>query len=116
MGLSRRKAECLGVGPGGELYDALIDEHEPGMTARAVEATFTPLRKQLADLIAEIAAVSGTKKGKVSTKCLEVKLDPDAQHKFGLHVLRKMGFDLDAGRLDVTTHPFCSGMAPVTRD
>lgn len=112
MALSRRKAECLGVEASGELYDALIDEHEPGMTARAVEATFTPLRKQLADLIAEIATVSGTKKGKVSTKCLDAKLDSDAQHKFGLHVLGKMGFDLDAGRLDVTTHPFCSGLAP----
>src|SRR5690606_32910372 len=31
---------------------------------------------------------------------------------FGLFLLEKLGFDLKAGRLDTTTHPFCSGMAP----
>lgn len=112
MSLSRRKAECLGVKAGGELYDALLDEHEPGMTAKEVEATFTPLRKSLADLIAEIAEAKKSKRGKVSTKCLEVDLDPDSQHRFGMHVLEKMGFDLEAGRLDTTAHPFCSGLGP----
>jgi carboxypeptidase Taq len=112
VALMRKKAKCLGVARGGEAYDALLDEHEPGMTAKAVEATFTPLRQRLADLIAEIARAKKTRRGKVSTKCLDVELDADAQHKFGLHVLEKMGFELQAGRLDTTTHPFCSGMAP----
>jgi carboxypeptidase Taq len=109
--LTRRKAECYGVpsgGSGGELYDALLNEYEPGMTAREIEKIFTPLRSRLTDLIAKV----GQSKTKVSSKCLEVKVEEADQHKFGMVVLKHMGFDLDAGRLDVTTHPFCSGFAP----
>jgi len=108
MGLTRRRAECLGFAEGGELYDALLDEYEPGMTAREVESIFTPLRAELATLIAKVAK----SKRKVSGKPLEAKVDPERQHAFGLAVLAAMGFDLTAGRLDVTTHPFCSGLAP----
>jgi carboxypeptidase Taq len=123
--LTRRKAECyqlpLPEGGGGgvgssssskpELYDALLNEYEPGMTARQIEAIFTPLRARLAALIGQVQG-SGGGKTKVSTKCLEVKVEQADQHKFGQLVIESMGFDLDAGRLDVTTHPFCSGFAP----
>ncbi len=106
--LIRRKAECYGWKKDGEAYDALLDEYEPGATAREVEAIFNPLRKRLAGLIAEV-----TTKGKApSTACLNVKIDHDRQHKFGLFCLEAMGFDLKAGRLDTTTHPFCSGFGP----
>ena len=108
MSLSRQKAECYGVKAGGELYDALLDEYEPGMTAREVESIFTPLRERLTDLIGRVAK-SGKK---IDTSCIEVKVDPKLQHEFGLQILKAIHFDLDAGRLDVTTHPFCSGMAP----
>lgn len=105
--LSKRKAECLGFGPGGEAYDALLDEHEPGMTAREVEAIFTPLRQRLSALIARVAA-SGKK---VDDSALKRPIPAAAQHQFGLDVLAAMGFDLNAGRLDTTAHPFCSGIA-----
>lgn len=108
MALQRRKAECYGFAKGGELYDALLDEYEPDMTAAQVETIFTPLRGRLSDLIGEIA---GSRK-KVSTKVLASKIPADRQHQFGQFVLKSMGFDLNAGRLDVTTHPFCSGLAP----
>ncbi len=108
--LMRRKAQCLGVPAGGELYDCLLDENEPGMTARELERIFPPLRQALTDLIAQVRRAA--RKKPVSTRCFDVKLDPQAQHAFGLFVLGQMGFDLRAGRLDTTTHPFCSGLAP----
>jgi carboxypeptidase Taq len=108
MALTRRKAECYGAPAGGELYDALLNEYEPGMTAREIERIFTPLRQRLAALISDIAKASK----KPSDAPLNAKIDPDRQHKFGQFLLEQMGFDLSAGRLDVTTHPFCSGMAP----
>ena len=44
MALTRRKAECYQAGeklaPGAELYDALLDEHEPGATAREIADVF----------------------------------------------------------------------------
>ena len=108
MDLSRRKAECYGAPEGGELYDSLLDEYEPGATSREIEAIFTPLRSRLSGLIGEIA---GARK-KVSTKILTSKIPADRQHAFGQFVLDAMGFDLQTGRLDVTTHPFCEGLAP----
>ncbi|MFO0830987.1 MAG: carboxypeptidase M32 [Phycisphaerales bacterium] len=125
VGLMRRKAECLGTPAGGELYDALLDEYEPGTSARHIEAVFTPLRKDLTQLICAVAEKTGgpmpggakpsravKKKVKIDTRCLEEKVEPALQHAFGLKVLEAMGFDLKAGRLDITTHPFCSGVAP----
>jgi carboxypeptidase Taq len=108
MTLTRRKAECYGVPAGGsELYDALLDEYEPGVTAKMVEATFQPLEKRLSALVKDLAQGKGP-----DESVLNLKIDPARQHELGRFVLRAMGFDLGAGRLDTTTHPFCSGMAP----
>ncbi len=113
--LTRRKAECYGTPKGGELYDALLDEYEPNARAKDIEGVFVPLRKELTELVAQVAAkvkgAKGSKPVKIDTRCLEEEVDPKLQHEFGLFVLKMMNFDLDAGRLDVTTHPFCSGIA-----
>ncbi|MEK6701321.1 MAG: carboxypeptidase M32 [Planctomycetota bacterium] len=104
--LARQKAGCYGWDSTGEPYDALLNLYEPGVTAREVETVFTPLRKRLADLIARVAA----SKSKVDTKALSIPVDPAVQHAFNIAMLGAMGFDLNAGRLDVTTHPFCEGL------
>ena len=107
VGLMRRKAECLRTDDG-ELYDALLDLYEPGATADGIESVFTPLRERLSAFIAEINE-NGTPP---STAPLKVNIAESQQHALGLRVLDAMGFDLKTGRLDVTTHPFCSGVAP----
>jgi len=106
--LTRRKAECYGVPPGGELYDALLDVYEPGANTAQLTAVFGPLRGRLASLIADLARSSGAP----DESPLELPCDPTRQHAFGQLVLGAMGFDLGAGRLDTTTHPFCTGIAP----
>jgi len=106
--LARRKAECYGVPSGGEAYDSLLNEYEPGATAAMIEATFTPLRGQLTDIIRRVQS----SKAKVDTRVLTIKAPAAAQHELGHEVLRAIGFDLSAGRLDTTTHPFCEGMGP----
>ncbi|MDX2147032.1 MAG: carboxypeptidase M32 [Planctomycetota bacterium] len=107
FGLARRKAECYGWPKNGEPYDALLDEYEPGATSAEVHAVFVPLRERLSALIARVSG-----KPRPSDAVLHIKAPADRQHALGLDVLRAMGFDLEAGRLDTTTHPFCSGMAP----
>jgi len=113
MDLTRRKAECYGVptfagGVKGELYDALLDEYEPGMSAREIESIFTPLRARLAGLVAAVAQ----SKNKPDRGVLGLKFSQEQHAAFCHKVLEAMQFDLGAGRLDVTTHPFCSGLAP----
>lgn len=104
--LSRQKAEAYGYQ--GELYDALLDEYEPNATAKEVETVFTPLGEKLSALIKELTE-SGKSPDDAPTK---VHAPEDRQHALGMHVLKAIGFDLDAGRLDITTHPFCEGLAP----
>ncbi len=43
---------------------------------------------------------------------LEREYPVDRQEVIGQAAAAAIGFDFDAGRLDVTTHPFCSGMGP----
>ncbi|VAX41443.1 Thermostable carboxypeptidase 1, partial [hydrothermal vent metagenome] len=43
---------------------------------------------------------------------LACQIDATKQNAFGNFVIEALGFDMQAGRLDVTTHPFCSGIAP----
>lgn len=113
LSLTRRKAECLGIprfagGRTGELYDALLDEYEPGMSAAEIETIFNPLRPRLAGLVAEL----GKAPRRPSLEPVKKPIPAAQQQAFGLEVLTAMGFDLQAGRLDTTTHPFCSGFAP----
>jgi len=107
IALARRKAEAYGPPPGGEPYDALLEDYEPGMTAAQLEALFGPLRDRLRPLIAELAAGDGR------PTALETLVVPqERQRELNRFVLSRLGFDLDAGRLDVSTHPFSSGIAP----
>jgi carboxypeptidase Taq len=108
MSLTRRKAQCYGVPAAGELYDALLDEYEPGARAADIESVFKPLGARLAALVKDLT----TRGKRPADTCLNIPFDPTKQHELGQLVLKAMGFDFASGRLDVTTHPFCSGMAP----
>ncbi len=108
MGLARQKAACYGTPAGGEAYDALLEEYEPGARASDLERVFTPLAKELSALIAKIKA-SG------KTESLSIKppaISAAKQHEFGQFLLKSMGFDMNSGRLDTTAHPFCEGLGP----
>ena len=106
--LSRDKATCYGAPKGGELYDALIDEYEPGMTAARTRAVFGPLRERLVPLIDAVARA----KGKPSEAPARVEFEIEAQKRFSTEVCRAIGFDFDAGRMDQSAHPFCEGIGP----
>lgn len=108
LDLSRQKAECYGTPEGGELYDALLDEYEPAARAAEIDAIFTPLGERLSAFIADVRENGASP----SDEPLNVKIPESMQHALGLRVLKAIGFDLDQGRLDVTTHPFCSGVGP----
>ena len=97
--LNREKAEKIGYSE--HPYDALLDEYEPWMTAGKVEEVFTPLGKNLADLVARIA-----KAKQVDTSFLETDYPVDLQDKFGRKVIVKIGFPAERGRLDISAHPF----------
>jgi carboxypeptidase Taq len=108
VGLNRDTAEALGAPPGGELYDALLENFEPGMRAAELDRVFGELRAGLVPLIAELRE-NGTPP---ATEWMRTPLAVEAQAAFNRGVVERMGFDFGGGRMDVSTHPFCMGVGP----
>src|SRR5262249_5858812 len=104
--LLRDKADAIGYRE--SRYDALLDEYEPGATAEEVTKLFASLRSDLVPLIAAIAA-SGKKPDR---DILHREYPVDRQRLFAESAAAAVGVDFDAGRLDVSAHPFCSGIGP----
>ena len=105
--LKRQEAECIGY-PTGNPYDALLDPFEPGETAANVQKLFDTFRPQLVELVGRISQSSK----KAPVDLLHRKFPVAAQEKLGREAARAVGFDFDSGRLDVSVHPFCSGLGP----
>ncbi len=103
-----KREEAAAVAGGGVLYDALLDEYEPGETVERLTPIFDELRTALVDLVGRIA---GSPK-RPDTSILHRAYPIAAQEAFGRTVAAAVGFDFQGGRLDVTAHPFCSGIGP----
>jgi len=107
VALKRQEAQAIGFT--GAPYDALLDEFEPGMTAARLEPLLGELRDETHRLLGEIAAAEP-----LAPAPFEGRVFPaDAQWAFTIEVLRDLGFDLDAGRQDVSAHPFSGLFATI---
>jgi carboxypeptidase Taq len=106
LDLKREVADKIGWDT--EPYDALMDEYEPGAYASVVQDVFDQLKKELVPLVQAIKDAPR----QPDLSLLERHCPAGAQRDLGLMILELFDFDLDAGRLDVSTHPFCSGTTP----
>ncbi|MEM6315285.1 MAG: carboxypeptidase M32, partial [Planctomycetota bacterium] len=93
-------------GHDGERYDALLEEYEPGATTAEVAGVLEGLRGPLVELV---AAVQDSGKV-VRHDILERRYPADTQAEFARFAAKAVGFDFDAGRIDVSAHPFCTGL------
>ncbi|MEX0912857.1 MAG: carboxypeptidase M32, partial [Gemmatimonadota bacterium] len=106
--LVRAKAHCLANEETTDLYDALLDEYEPGARTGDVVEVFTGLRNRLTPLIQEISEAERRPDGRIH----HLRIPVDQQAALNKAIARQIGFDFDAGRLDTSTHPFCQGVGP----
>src|SRR5262245_46397103 len=104
--LNRRLADALGYER--RPYDALLNRTEPGMTTSDLEAIFKQLKEAIVPLVAEIARHENA----VDDRVLHRQFDPDLQLSYALEVVKRLGYDLEHGRQDLSTHPFSSGFGP----
>jgi carboxypeptidase Taq len=104
--LKRQEAEALGYPQCP--YDALLDDYEPEETTANVARVLGDLRGALVPLVAEIRASGRTPDVSILRRSFPVA----AQEAFGREAAARIGFEFDRGRLDVTTHPFCTGLGP----
>ena len=103
VALEIQLAECLGYDE--RIYDALLDQYEPGMKTNQVAAIFDTLKQDLVPLVKAISA----KTDSVSDEVLHREYDEQKQWDFGVDAIKKFGFDFEAGRQDKSAHPFTTG-------
>lgn len=89
-------------------YDTLLDLYEPGMTVAQLDAIFEQLKETLIPLVKKISEHDY----QPDTSFLEGQFDIAKQKEFSKVVLKQMGFDFEAGRLDESVHPFATGLNP----
>lgn len=90
------------------LYDTLLDDFEPGFSTKSISAIFSKFRPELVELVGKIT--NAAKKPNVSI--MQRNYAIEKQKIIGEMAAAAVGYDLEGGRIDVTTHPFCSGMGP----
>jgi carboxypeptidase Taq len=104
--MSHEKAELWGYES--EPYDALIESYERGATTASISMVFDKLGPELRKLAA--AAVEKTKAKPSSLPAGPYPIEQ--QMAFNEKVTRSFGFDFERGRIDTTTHPFCTTLGP----
>lgn len=83
-------------------YDALLDEYEPGLTVERLDPLFDKLRKSSTDLLKRIQHAPYKPRAEIFDQAYSVA----KQKEFNRYILPLIGFDMNAGRLDETVHPF----------
>lgn len=83
-------------------YDTLLDKFEPGITVKELDKVFGDLRDAIVSLLNRIKE----KGAQPRDDFFKEKFTVEEQEEFSKYVLDIMGYDFDAGRLDVSTHPF----------
>lgn len=103
-----KREEAQAVGYVDHPYDALVDEFEPGARTSDLKVLFKQLQDELVPLIAAIQKSSV----KTPREILARSYPVEQQRLLSEWIAEQVGFDRSGGRLDVTVHPFCSGIGP----
>src|SRR6266849_4223405 len=104
--LNRRVADALGFEK--RPYDALLNRTEPGLTTDELEAIFDELKTAIVPLVSDISRRAEA----VDDSVLRRGFDPDRQLSYALDTVTKLGYDLERGRQDISTHPFSIAFGP----
>ncbi|SDP45915.1 carboxypeptidase M32 [Phyllobacterium sp. OV277] len=100
------RSEVLGLG----LYDAMIEQHDPGNRTAEISPVFAELKNFLKDFVPEALAVQEERLAKHPLKPLSGVYSIDKQRELGLAMMAAVGFDLSHGSLSISHHPFCGGV------
>lgn len=97
-----RREEAGHLAAGGDPYDALMQDYEPGGSAADMAAMFGEMRPRL-------VALRQTALDAEAAPYLSGHFPKDAQLSLSQEIAQAFGYDFDRGRLDLAVHPFSSG-------
>ncbi|MDP4172295.1 MAG: carboxypeptidase M32, partial [Bacillota bacterium] len=86
----------------GHRYNALLDAFEPGLTVERLDPLFAELREKSVQLLKRIQNSPSQPRKDI----FELTYEIEKQKEFNQFLLPKIGFDMNAGRLDESVHPF----------
>ncbi len=87
-------------------YDAMLDLHCSGDSQALIGSVFAELKQALPELLAQVVEHQASQ----STKDLSGDYPIANQQALSEKLMAMLGFDFDAGRLDVSMHPFSTGV------
>ena len=106
LSIAREKAELWGYAS--EPYDALLEGYERGTSTAAVATLFDTMRPAVREIAARAVEISAS-----HAPSLPAGPYPrSAQKQLNARIAQAIGFDFQAGRIDTTTHPFCTTLGP----
>lgn len=105
--LSLRRDEGTYLAHGGDPYDALLQDYEPGATAAQLDALFEQLRAGLAPFATQL-----TQPPQPWERFDGQQFPLERQRQLSVELAATIGFDLDRGRIDTAAHPFFSPIGP----
>lgn len=97
--LKKQEADLLGYET--HPYNALMNDYDRGLTVNTVDTLFTSLKPKLLELLQKINT-----EPPVVDSFLHQHFDKEKQWQFGIEILKRMHFDFEAGRQDISEHPF----------
>tara|TARA_R110002110_G_scaffold83411_7_gene216500 strand:+ start:513 stop:1988 length:1476 start_codon:yes stop_codon:yes gene_type:complete len=100
--ITLKREEGLALAAGGDVYDAMLDDYEPGATGAELEAMFGALRPELSHLREAVREAEAPPQ-------LAGRFDEAAQMKLTRQLAKTFGYDMSRGRVDKAVHPFSSG-------
>jgi len=101
LDLRRQEAACLA--DGGDLYDAMLSDYEPGMTGARLEEILFPLRDGLVSLRDRILGADD------QVPNIAGHFPEAQQMALAADLATAFGYDWTRGRIDKAVHPFSSG-------
>jgi len=103
--LKRQEAEYLGYKE--HPYNALLNDYEKGATVAMIDTVFEQLIPELKNILDKILSAP-----QVDDSFLRQNFPKQSQWEFGMELIKNLHYDLQAGRQDISEHPFTTSFSP----
>jgi len=101
--LMLKREEAAALADGGDLYDALLDDYEPGTTQAEIARLFDAMRPRLVALREDVLGAD------YQPQPLAGHFPQETQLRLARTCATAFGYDWTRGRMDIAVHPFSSG-------
>ncbi len=101
-----KKQEASIIGYSGHPYNALLNEYEKGATVQMLDKVFEDITQPLQALLQQVQ-----QQCLADDNFLHQHYDKDKQWNWGMYLIKELGFDFEAGRQDISEHPFTTNFS-----